>query len=1325
MENCMDRNKIFGSEYALEDLLVRLEHATLEEYLVIMKQLDRYLETQFPYIIFKEQGCVNKTIQQEDVMKLRYTEMQKWYNATEENETVMQFVKDEEIQFDKYIGVNIGSAFKLQEKLDVKMDVIERTLKGERTRLVYSNEVLDESEQDIIEYNKIVLYKRCAFILNYIATFMLFEIKDSEMERSMGFRVENGIIIANQFYDQTKCCFKHEKISVYFDGQIHTGTWYVDELYKKYSNQDAVLYITEESIYPLSLCIKLNKMNFKIMNQAEAILSTKVNVIWRGRMVRMTLKDAIPGSGKTTSMKNEIIEKGKEKCLVIVPTREEVIELRNEGFNAYTIDSIHKRMLYYVKENDFNNVIKKIKFIFVDECFMMHSGQLRWILMKIRTINFYDDVFLFGDKGQIPYYSYINMRIKEHRKIYGEVSVVEEMNKTYRCPQIMKQFLENVYTREIEMKSYYTGKINYYVEQYSNFERQIKLYEYKKFKILTFTQAEKQEIRSKYKVNDVITIGESQGQTYDNVILVRFNQYDRVIYTQKAHINVALSRYKNEFVYLTIKSDYLCEIIEAIKNKEVDKMEINTQNMQLGTYVIESQMTPLNKRNVIEELQEINEYRKYWNEEQIYLNEERLEVNEEELQAIVDRMKEQYSRFAEMRERRNLSSVEYMERVFELKACLEESNIKINNNKFHMTLEKERIEMYKMREAKQMKIGQFIAVDAPTARIEKQNLLNTFASIRKRNADPSKIRDFMMTLGADEIKTKFFKTFVDMEKWENSLQMREQFRKDFVEEWKNTRDSQQLNKLAYEHCNLKNIDFNEYHSFIKTITKNQLGSDAYDQEQVAQVVAGAHAVMVEYFTPMVKQFSLLLKNVLKDNVLINDGITVEQMEYFVNSRIYGSKQEIVPMEMDYSKFDKNQDWIDLYYQMIIMKEFGVPEWLCSEWISVHLITQLRFTKFGIVVPTMFQRKSGDAFTFMGNTLFTMIMYSVYYNEIPFKVALFGGDDSLILYSKEENDKIIDCGEEIAAAFNMEIKYLDTTKSVMFASRFFVFTDFHIFILPDLLKQVVRYTRVVETQEHALAQQMSSAILDSNIYKLDYSTLEKYFKAIVFRYKMSEEESNLWIPIMMDYLYLLYHGKTYLMYNRFEELPHADESTMKHLRKHLLKKVNYQQLKQFKFRNYMEKKFLNNINKSTVKIRNERNEVKELGIKVNQHDTIKQIKMLYMSSLLSWFDTHNIARNNIFKNVYVKYNIEHLNEVGIVKQEKNILFKCIDIISKWLPFRNKPKHVICIENNIKENILLDELQSQLEIINDTVKMNTGYEFEVEIVFYDNIVTTEEQ
>lgn len=202
------------------------------------------------------------------------------------------------------------------------------------------------------------------------------------------------------------------------------------------------------------------------------------------------------------------------------------------------------------------------------------------------------------------------------------------------------------------------------------------------------------------------------------------------------------------------------------------------------------------------------------------------------------------------------------------------------------------------------------------------------------------------------------------------------------------------------------------------------------------------------FSPVCSAMQAWLHANIKEKFLINDGVQTAHLEGFLNACC---QTEVGFLEMDISKFDKSQNEFVLQIELEIMRRFGILPVIRDAWKNCHTNTHIEFRKLGVRVPTGVQRKSGDPGTFLFNTLVTMTMaaYCIDMHAPEVKGGVFGGDDSLIIIQGGRPPRMNLL--HAAQVFNLNVKNLDTSKEINFASKFLIPRGGYLHLIPDPLK----------------------------------------------------------------------------------------------------------------------------------------------------------------------------------------------------------------------------------------------------------------------------------
>lgn len=155
-----------------------------------------------------------------------------------------------------------------------------------------------------------------------------------------------------------------------------------------------------------------------------------------------------------------------------------------------------------------------------------------------------------------------------------------------------------------------------------------------------------------------------------------------------------------------------------------------------------------------------------------------------------------------------------------------------------------------------------------------------------------------------------------------------------------------------------------------------------------------------------------------------------------------------------SKYDKSQGREALLFECKLMRAFGVPEYFITVWKYAHEFTVLKDFSNGVTLQIMYQRKSGDPSTYVGNTTFLMAVLSMLADFINVVIAAFSGDDSFI---RGRNLKT-DYNKLCALLFNLDSKFITCYKHTYFCSKFIVRTEDKTYFVPDPIKLITKLGR---------------------------------------------------------------------------------------------------------------------------------------------------------------------------------------------------------------------------------------------------------------------------
>ena len=181
------------------------------------------------------------------------------------------------------------------------------------------------------------------------------------------------------------------------------------------------------------------------------------------------------------------------------------------------------------------------------------------------------------------------------------------------------------------------------------------------------------------------------------------------------------------------------------------------------------------------------------------------------------------------------------------------------------------------------------------------------------------------------------------------------------------------------------------------------------------------------------------------------------------------------------------------WDLKVMEIFGVHPDIMQLWRVAHERTRLIDRQTGMRANVTYQRKSGDAYTFMGNTMYLLGVFAVIYPIHRLVALLIGGDDTLAIGDGVRRDT----SSIFGAAFNLEAKLLNYN-SWYFCSKFMVYSNGKYHLVPDPVKLITKLGRTdLVNWEHVEEYRVSLKDLCSvfndvtMVEKLNYALEDRY------------------------------------------------------------------------------------------------------------------------------------------------------------------------------------------------------------------------------------------
>lgn len=212
---------------------------------------------------------------------------------------------------------------------------------------------------------------------------------------------------------------------------------------------------------------------------------------------------------------------------------------------------------------------------------------------------------------------------------------------------------------------------------------------------------------------------------------------------------------------------------------------------------------------------------------------------------------------------------------------------------------------------------------------------------------------------------------------------------DDISSWLKNQDAFVVDQIVPEYP-IHRDAVNEYNYSIKRSPKPNLTYDATESYAALQTIVYHSKPINAIFCAYMRKIKSIITNSLKSHVILNCDMSPEEFEEKLNA-ITGPnlvaaggddsviRNQYATLEVDISKYDKSQGELAVRFDVALMRYFGVPEWLCNIWFFGHFLTRIYDRNTGLKAVIPFQRKSGDASTFILNTTFLLAVLSY---EIP-------------------------------------------------------------------------------------------------------------------------------------------------------------------------------------------------------------------------------------------------------------------------------------------------------------------------------------------------------
>lgn len=379
-------------------------------------------------------------------------------------------------------------------------------------------------------------------------------------------------------------------------------------------------------------------------------------------------------------------------------------------------------------------------------------------------------------------------------------------------------------------------------------------------------------------------------------------------------------------------------------------------------------------------------------------------------------------------------------------------------------------------------------------------------AIKKRNADvPELGHSVNLSRLSKAVAERFFISYINGNSLASSnfVNVVSNFH-DYMEKWKSS-------GLSYEDLpdlHAENLQF--YDHMIKSDVKPVVSDTLNIDRPVPATITYHKKTITSQFSPLFTALFERFQRCLRERIILPVGkiSSLEMAGFDVKNKHC--------LEIDLSKFDKSQGEFHLLIQEHILNGLGCPAPITKWWCDFHRFSYIRDRRAGVGMPISFQRRTGDAFTYFGNTIVTMAEFAWCYDTDQFEKLLFSGDDSLgfsILPPVGDPSKF-------TTLFNMEAKVMEPSVPYI-CSKFLLSDEFgNTFSVPDPLREVQRLgTKKIpysDDDEFLFAHFMSFVDRLKFLDRMSQSCIDQLSFFFELKYKKSGEEAALMLGAFKKY-----------------------------------------------------------------------------------------------------------------------------------------------------------------------------------------------------------------
>ncbi|QKN22676.1 RNA-dependent RNA polymerase [Erysiphe necator associated virga-like virus 7] len=288
--------------------------------------------------------------------------------------------------------------------------------------------------------------------------------------------------------------------------------------------------------------------------------------------------------------------------------------------------------------------------------------------------------------------------------------------------------------------------------------------------------------------------------------------------------------------------------------------------------------------------------------------------------------------------------------------------------------------------------------------------------------------------------------------------------------------------LAAQYKAFEDRDVGEYIAMLKADQKPPLSTKPLTEHVAPQVIVYHEKVLSSLYSSLFRVLRERLLSLLKPNfrlALIKGSEEIRQ--FMEDNHPWDSAQQVQFLENDFSKYDKSQGEFAFMLEEYIFGQLGLNKELLERWVAGHVNCSIKAFSIGLTLHVMYQRKSGDATTALGNVILNITSVLYAYRGTDIKWAVFMGDDSLVCTGTVVVAN--DAPQILAEIFNLQAKFF-ITQHPYFASAFLIFDEQRrkVVWVPDPVKVIQRWSLSVSERDPRWDARYESYSVALDVYR---------------------------------------------------------------------------------------------------------------------------------------------------------------------------------------------------------------------------------------------------